>query len=296
MPIERNLRIAEKLAEAAALLEQQGASPFRVNAYRRAADVIAGLDTDVARILESEGVPGLMVLPGIGEAIAAAVREMVRTGRWSQLERLRGESAPEALFQTVPGIGPELARRVHDVLDIDTLEELEMAAHDGRLAGVPGFGPRRLAAIKAALATMLGRVGRRSLAGGRETDRRPTVAMLLDVDREYRNKAAAGKLPTIAPRRFNPDGKAWLPILHTERDGWHFTVLYSNTARAHELGKTRDWVVLFYYDGDHREGQVTVVTETRGALAGRRVVRGREAECAAHYAAEAMLASEAAER
>jgi hypothetical protein len=47
----------------------------------------------------------------------------------------------------------------------------------------------------------------------------------------------------------------------------------------------QDWVVIYFYDHDHAEGQHTVVTETRGPLAGRRVVRGREAECKAHYAA-----------
>jgi hypothetical protein len=105
------------------------------------------------------------------------------------------------------------------------------------------------------------------------------VATLLAVDADYRERSARGALRPIAPRRFNPERKAWLPILHTERDGWHFTALFSNTARAHELGRTRDWVVLFYErDGD--SGQCTVVTEFRGPLAGRRVVRGREAECA----------------
>lgn len=51
--------------------------------------------------------------------------------------------------------------------------------------------------------------------------------------------------PRAAPRRFNPKGKAWLPILHTQRGPWHFTALYSNTARAHDLKKTGDWVVLY---------------------------------------------------
>jgi len=113
----------------------------------------------------------------------------------------------------------------------------------------------------------------------------PDVAALLDVDREYRKKAAAGSLRTIAPKRFNPSGEAWLPVLHAQRGEWHFTALFSNTARAHELGRTRDWVVMYYYDGDHVEGQCTVVTETRGALAGQRVVRGREEECRAQYGA-----------
>lgn len=284
MPSALNTLVAEKLREAAVLLDEQGASPFRVNAYRRAADTVSGLDDDLDAILERAGIDGLVALPGIGESIAAAIREMTRTGRWSQLDRLRGGAEPEALFRSVPGIGPELARRVHDVLHVDTLEGLEAAAHDGRLATVPGFGRRRLRAVRAALASMVGRVRPgtpwRPFAAPAAP---PPVDLLLDVDREYREKAAAGRLRTIAPRRFNPDGKAWLPVLHADRDGWHFTALFSNTARAHELDRTRDWVVLYFYDGDHREGQATVVTESRGPLAGRRVVRGREAECRTLY-------------
>ncbi len=157
----------------------------------------------------------------------------------------------------------------------DTLEALEIAAHDGRLAAVPGIGERRAAAIRAGLAALLTRRGwRRQLLGGS-----PSVANLLDIDREYRQRSAAGKLPKIAPKRFNPEGIAWLPILHIDRDNWHFTALFSNTALAHELGRTDDWVVVYYYDSDHREGQNTIVTETSGAMKGERVVRGREAEC-----------------
>jgi hypothetical protein len=62
-----------------------------------------------------------------------------------------------------------------------------------------------------------------------------------------------------------------------------FTALFSNTARAHELGKTRDWVVVYFHTDTQSEGQRTTVTETSGRLAGRRVVRGRESECLAAY-------------
>jgi DNA polymerase (family X) len=114
----------------------------------------------------------------------------------------------------------------------------------------------------------------------------PSVDILLDVDREYREKAQAGSLPKIAPRRMNPEGKPWLPVLHTRFGPWHFTALFSNTERAHELHRIYDWVVIFYSDPDGGEGQATVVTERRGALTGRRVVRGREPECARHYRGE----------
>ena len=124
--------------------------------------------------------------------------------------------------------------------------------------------------------------------GHRQAAEGPAVELLLQVDREYRERAARDDLPTIAPRRFNPQRTAWLPVLHTVRGNWHFTALFSNTARAHELGRTRDWVVIYFYDDHHQEGQHTVVTETRGPLRGRRVVRGREEECrAGSYATSA---------
>lgn len=274
-----NALVADRLREAADLLEQQNANPFRVRAYRSAADTIATLDEDIEQLAEQGGVEALVALPQVGKGIAAAIVEILHTGRWTQVDRLRGVLDAEHLFQTVPGIGPELAQRIHDSLHVDTLEALEMAAHDGRLESVPGVGARRAASIRAALGSML---SRRRVHHAPQGDG-PSVEQLLAVDAEYRRKAGAGELPTIAPKRFNPEGTSWLPILHSMRDGWHFTALYSNTARAHELGRTRDWVVVYFYDDHHREGQHTVVTETRGALIGRRVVRGLEAECRTFY-------------
>ncbi len=113
---------------------------------------------------------------------------------------------------------------------------------------------------------------------------------MLDVDREYLTKVAQGTLRKIAPKRFNPAGEAWLPVLHTRRGDWQFTVLFSNTRRAHELGKAQDWVVIYYHTDSEPEAQCTVVTETHGTMEGRRVVRGREGDCIAHYAAPGQAA------
>jgi hypothetical protein len=211
-----NLWIATCLREAAELLHTQGANPFRSGAYHRAADTVSALERPLREEFDRHGANGLQQLPGIGAGIAAAIAEMLITGRWTQLARLRGEADDPA---------------AHTAADARTEP--------------------------------------------------PSVEALLEVDREYRARAAAGRLALIAPKRFNPEGKAWLPVLHTRLGDWHFTALYSNTVRAHELGRTRDWVVIFFYDGDHREQQCTVVTETRGDLAGKRVVRGREPECRA---------------
>lgn len=271
-----NIEVASAFREAASLLRSQGANPFRVVAYEKAADTIASLPEDIAS-LAAKGAEALDSIPHVGSGLASAILEIVRTGRWAQLERLRGAAEPEALFQLIPGIGPMLARRIHDHLDCDTLEALEVAAHDGRLAAVPGVGPRRAAGILLGLSGLLNR-RRPAAAQFNAGAQRPSVAMLLDVDREYREKAEAKVLQLITPRRFNPEGKAWLPILHTTRGPWHFTVLYSNTARAHDLHKAGDWVVIYYVLDGQPEAQCTVVTETTGPRRGERVVRGRESE------------------
>ena len=282
-PPPENEHIAAWLRQAAEILQAQGANPFRVSAYRKAADTVGSFPRSLRETFAQNGVEGLDALPGIGAGIASAIAEMLQTGRWTQLERLRGSLDPVSLFRTVPGVGPELAQRLHDALGVDTLEALEAACHDGRLERVSGVGKRRTAAIRAGLADILDRSRLRRRTPLAAEDVEPPVELLLDVDREYREKAKTGELPTIAPKRFNPEAKAWLPVFHTTRGEWHFTVLFSNTARAHELKRTQDWVVLYFYDDQHVERQRTVVTESRGPLAGKRVVRGREVQCRAYY-------------
>lgn len=278
-----NIRIAARLREMAELLEHQGEAGFRSEAYRRAAPVVEGLTRSVDEILSLDGIAGLVALPAVGRGIAAAISEMVTTGFWTQLDTLAGRMEPEALLMTLPGVGHATAVRLHRELHVDNLEELEEAANDGRLDQLEGFGERRVAAIRAALQGRL-----RTLRGRVKKGRIPSVAALLEVDAAYRRQAARNELKLIAPRRFNPKGLAWLPVLHTQRGPWHFSVLFSNTARAHQLHKTADWVIIHCMHDATPDWQCTIVTETRGPLKGKRVVRGRETECEAHYEALAV--------
>lgn len=275
-----NEDVAELLDEVGELLDAQGAGHYRALSYRRAADTVRSLEYSLADVVETGGEDALTTLPAIGENMARHILEALETGGLQLLERLRGAAEPEALFKTVPGVGPRLAEEIHERLGIESLEELEMAAHDGRLSTVRGFGARRLRGVRENLEARLGRRSRQRRATRRTL---PPVSELLDVDEEYRKKARAGELSLIAPRRFNPENEKWLPILHTRRENRYYTAVYSNTARAHALKRTRDWVVLFYHEDDTSEGQATVVTEYRGALRGERVVRGRELECFDHY-------------
>jgi len=274
-----NADIASRFDEIARLLEEQQANPFRVQAYRTAANTLRSLDRPVRELLEDEGLKGLRDLPGIGNALARAIEQLLRTGRLGLLDHLRGEDDPEKLLATVPGIGPVLAHRIHEHLGIATLADLEVAAHDGRLDEIPGFGPARIRAVRESLRSRLQAYRQRPEV--RDT-RQPAVADLLDVDAEYRSRAAEDNLPRISPRRFNPTREAWLPVLHTARSGHRYSALFSNTARAHALNKTNDWVVI-YQETPDRHRPWTVVTATHGLLRGKRIVRGREADCLDHY-------------
>lgn len=281
--------VAGLLEQIATLLEAQEANPFRIRSYRDGAQTVRATEQPLIEWAAREEMEKLEALPNIGEGLAGIIVEYVTSGRSSLLDELQGEVSPEQILRQVPGIGQILARRITSQLEIDSLEELEQAAYDGRLASVEGFGERRLQNVRASLAGMLSRSAlrhRRRLAQGEPRgESRPPVRLLLAVDNEYRQRAEAGDLKRIAPKRFNPEGKAWLPIMRMTLEGWRFTALFSNTARAHELQKTHDWVVIYYEAiGEGAEGQNTVVTETSGPLTGKRVVRGREEATRRYYA------------
>ena len=290
-----NDEIASILDQIANLLEAQGANTFRARAYENAADTLRDAETPIADLVNRDDRKGLMALPAIGEGIANVIFEYVRMGRSDVLEELKAQVSPLEVLTQVPGIGDDLAHRIVEELHIHTLEELEEAAHDGRLDQLSGFGPRRLEMVRTSLAGILSGAARRHIAdvvsevepSSAQPHEQPPIDMLLDVNAEYRRKSAADELPKIAPKRFNPQNEAWLPLLRTERSGadnqdWKFTVLYSNTALAHKLNQTHDWVVIYFSHGKG-ERQVTVVTENGGALDGKRVVRGREAETRRYY-------------
>lgn len=292
-PIAQNQDIAGRLREVAQLLEEQGANRFRVRAYRAAAETIERLTIPAAEIAQQQGTEGLQALPGIGVSLARSIHTLVVTGRLPMLDRLRGHMDPISLLTSIPGVGPALAHRLHDDLQIETLEQLELAAHDGRLSDIEGVGPKKLQGIIDSLTARLGRVRRQPHRASLHPTEEPPVDELLDVDREYREAAQAGRLQTIAPHRFNPKKEAWLPILHTQRGAHHYTALFSNSALAHQLKKTRDWVLLYYDDG-HGERQCTVITSHQAPFMGKRIVRGREEDCASYFQSHETKATEGA--
>ncbi|MCD6468817.1 MAG: DNA polymerase/3'-5' exonuclease PolX [Thermoplasmata archaeon] len=134
----RNQEIASIFYEIADLLEIKGELPFKVRAYRRAAQRIETLDGDIEDIY-SEG--KLREIPGIGEALAKKIGEIIETGRLEYLERLKKE-VPEGVVRlmSIPGLGPRKTAVLYKKLGIKNIEELKKAAEQGKLRDLDGFG------------------------------------------------------------------------------------------------------------------------------------------------------------
>jgi len=289
-----NSEIPDQLERMADLLEKEEENYFRIQAYRIGDQTVRYWKTPVADLAETSDLRELQKLPGIGKGISAAIAEYVQTGHIAALDRMETEIEPVDILTRVPGLSRAMAREIYEQLGIQTLEELELAAHDGRLESLKWIGPKRIQDIQTGLIGVLSKTARRRTQQLRQTllaarkgeeieeQDQPSVKTILDIDAEYRQKAEAGELKTIAPKRFNPGGETWLPVLSIRRKGWNFTALYSNTPLAHEQNATHDWVVI-YYNRDGEEDQCTVVTGERGVLEGKRVIRGRENECRIYY-------------
>jgi DNA polymerase (family X) len=176
MSVPKNREIADVLDTIAELLEAQDANPHRVRAYRTGAQTVRDAEQHVAELVHEGKQEDLRDLPGIGQALAGVIREYVETGRSGPLERLQGEMAPGELFAQVPGIGPTLGQQIAEELDVQSLEGLERAAHDGRLQEVEGFGEERVHNVRVALAGMLSRAAqRRAIRDQAEKEGQATV-------------------------------------------------------------------------------------------------------------------------
>lgn len=146
-----NADIAAQFLRMAELLEIEGANPFRVRAYRRAAQTIEDLPTNIASMIEAG--EDLAELPGIGDDLAAKIKEICATGHSTALDEVEIRTpASLAEISALPGLGPKRVQLMRERLGITTLRQLEQAARAGKLRSLPRFGEALEAKILAALA------------------------------------------------------------------------------------------------------------------------------------------------
>lgn len=132
----KNQKIAKIFNEIADLLEIKGENPFRIRAYRRAAQNIEGLPKGIEEIPKED----LLKVPGIGQDLAGKIQEYIKTGKIQAHEDLKKE-IPEGLLilLSVPGLGPKTSRLLYDKLKIKDLDDLERLAKEHKLVGLPGI-------------------------------------------------------------------------------------------------------------------------------------------------------------
>lgn len=137
----QNAEIAGMFEELADLLEIEGANPFRVRAYRNAAQFVRGHGRSLAELVDQQA--DLATLPGIGEDLAGKIRTIVGTGQLPLLEQVRRRvPAPLVEMTRIEGLGPKRAKALYKALRIRSLEDLARAARSGRICEIPGFGPK----------------------------------------------------------------------------------------------------------------------------------------------------------
>ena len=156
-----NHAIARVLGEIADLLEIKGENPFKIRAYRAAADTVADSGEPVAALDETR----LRALPGIGKDLAARILELTATGRVEYHQELLAQFPVTILdLLRLQGVGPKTASLLYHSLHVSTLEQLEDAARSGRLRALKGMGPRKEALILKALEERRQHAGRHLLA------------------------------------------------------------------------------------------------------------------------------------
>jgi DNA polymerase (family 10) len=148
-----NEKIARRFNRLASLMEVRGEDTFRVRSYRMAAEAIETWPTPMQKIAAQDGLAGLLEIPGVGNALAGKIIELIETGTFAAWEKLTAETPATVLdLLELPGVGPKTAATLHQKFGITSLDDLRKFAAGGGLEMVDGIGPKSAERIKAALA------------------------------------------------------------------------------------------------------------------------------------------------
>ncbi|MCS7199295.1 MAG: DNA polymerase/3'-5' exonuclease PolX [Caldimicrobium sp.] len=157
----KNREVADILRKTAQLLDIKGDNPYRIRAYERASQTIESLTKDVEE-LAREG--KLETIPGIGADLANKIREILKTGTLSTFEELKKEIPPVLLtFLEIPGLGPKKVKVIYEKYGITSIEDLEKACLQHKIAKLPGFGFKTEENILKGIRLFRERTGRRPL-------------------------------------------------------------------------------------------------------------------------------------
>ncbi len=233
-----NSEIAEIFSKTADLLEIKGENPFKVRAYRNAARIIQNMGRSLDSLVK-EGFD-LKRLPGIGSDLASYIEEIVKTGKFSKLERLKKE-LPEGLEEllSIEGLGPKRIKELYEAFHITSLNDLAKVAKSGEIYKLKGFGPKLVEKILRGI-TLAKKSGKRF----RFDIAKPYAEDL----REYlKNFRGVLKVEVAGSYRRKKETVGDLDIL-VVADNWNevsdYFVKYSKVKEIVSKGETRSTVIL----------------------------------------------------
>jgi DNA polymerase (family 10) len=139
-------QVATVLVNIATLLELKGENPFKSRAYLAAARTLESMSEPLDKVIAEER---LAEVKGIGESIQKKIIELITTGKLAYYEELRAATPPGlVLMLEIPGVGPKKIKALHDELGLETIEQLEQACKEGKVAALKGFGEKTQANIR----------------------------------------------------------------------------------------------------------------------------------------------------
>jgi DNA polymerase (family 10) len=186
----KNFEIARQFDLMADLLEIKGENPFRIRAYRRAAQNLESLTEDVETLLAEDR---LDQVPGIGKDLAAKIAEYVQTGRMQAIEEeKKGIPAGVVELMNVPGVGPKTAKLLYEKAGVHDVSRLEELAKAGRLKGLPGIQAKTEANILKGIAVV--RQGQARMLLGRALPLAEELAHALERVKEVKQLSLAGSI------------------------------------------------------------------------------------------------------
>lgn len=234
-----NLDVARTLTELADLLEIQGASPFRIRAYRNAVNTINSLSRPLKDMVEAG--EDLTELPSIGKSVAKYIGEFLDTGSISRLEEVAAEF-PRSLVELMrlDGVGPKKARKLFEQLDVRTVDDLAAALETGRVQEIDGFGVKSAGKIVRAIEDHRKHTGRFQI---HETER-----LIAGVLEHMQAAPGVGRIEVAGSLRRRKETIGDVDILaELEGDGTpvvdHF-VSFSGAERVEGAGNTKGSIVL----------------------------------------------------
>jgi DNA polymerase (family 10) len=234
-----NLDVARTLAELADLLEIQGASPFRIRAYRNAVNTINSLSRPLKDMVEAG--EDLTELPDVGRSVAKYIGEFLDYGSISRLEEVSAEF-PRSLVELIrlDGVGPKKARKLFEELDVRTVDDLATALEAGRVQDIDGFGVKSAGQIVRAIEDHRKHTGRFQI---HETER-----LIAGVLEHIRAARGVGRIEIAGSLRRRKETIGDVDILaEFEGDGSpvvdHF-VSFSGAKRVEGAGNTKGSIVL----------------------------------------------------